>query len=52
MSKELVRVEIQTKLRIFIWELLHLANCNCLSNLYTRCEERSESPLRESGKVY
>jgi len=43
MSKQLVRVEIQTNFSIFIWEMLHLASC--LSNLYTRCEARSDSPL-------
>ena len=36
------------KLRIFIWELLHLAIC--LSNLYTRCEVQPHTPLRESIK--
>jgi len=30
------------------WELLHLTIC--LSNLYTRCEARADSPLRERGK--
>jgi len=35
-------------LRIFIWDLLHLAIC--LLNLYTRCEARPDSPVRECGQ--
>ena len=41
---------ISNKLRILIWELLHLAIC--LSSLHTRFEARPDSPLRERRKVY
>jgi len=36
------------KLRIFTWDLLHLPIY--LSNFYTWCEARPDSPLRESRK--
>jgi len=48
MSKQLTRVGISNKLRIFIWELLHLAICS--STLCTRCKARPDTPLRERRK--
>jgi len=47
MFKQLVHVGIQPNKDLYVG-LLHLVIC--LSNLYTKCEARPNSPMRERGK--